>query len=203
MDFSSKEIIRELKKGNQHVFEQLFKTYYKMLCLEAKGYISVEYLVEEIVCDVFTRVWQNRENLFIQSSVRKYLIKSVHNKCIDYYRYVKSKKTNEQQDISEMKESYTLADLGEDPLEYIISQELENKITATIESLPEQYKKTFKLSRCSDLSYSEIAKEMNISVNSVKTNIKKALAKLREKLKDSFSGPFHLLLILLLTTLPL
>ena len=183
MDLSSEEIVRELKKGNRRVFEQLFRTYYRMLCLEVKGYISAKHLVEEIVCDVFTKVWQNRENIFIQTSIRNYLVKSVHNKCIDYYRYIKSQNTSEY-DISDMQESYTLADLGEDPLDYMISREFENKVTEAIESLPEQYKKTFKLSRYSNLSYSEIAKEMHISVNSVKTNIKKALAKLRDKLKD-------------------
>ncbi|MBN2349191.1 MAG: RNA polymerase sigma-70 factor [Bacteroidales bacterium] len=195
MNLSSEEIIQELKKGNRLIFEQVFRRYYKMLCLEAKGYISAEYLVEEIVCDVFTKIWQNRESLYIQSSLKNYLIKSVHNKCIDYYRYLKTH-NNDEQRISEIHDHYTLADLDEDPLDYIITQELEEKIKGAIESLPEQYKKAFKLSRFNNLSYSEIAVEMNISVNSVKTNIKNALVKLREKLKDTLSGSFHLVLII-------
>ncbi len=186
MNISGKEIILELKKGNREAFEQVFREYYNMLCLEAKGYIHADHLVEEIVCDVFTKIWLNREKLFIKTSLKNYLIKSVHNNCIDYYRHQKFQDKWNHKGDSETTESYTLADLGENPLDYMISQELENRIKDAIESLPEQYKKTFKLSRFSDLSYAEIATEMNISVNSVKTNVKNALAKLRETLKDIF-----------------
>jgi RNA polymerase sigma-70 factor, ECF subfamily len=186
MNFSDEEIIQELKKSNREAFEQVFREYYNMLCLEAKGYIHADHLVEEIVCDVFTKIWLNRERLLIKASLKNYLIKSVHNNCIDYYRHQKFQDKWNHKGKSETTESYTLADLGEDPLDYMISQELENRISAAIESLPEQYKRAFKLSRFNDLSYAEIATEMNISVNSVKTNIKKALVKLRETLKDIF-----------------
>ena len=186
MSFCGEEIIKELKKGNSEAFEQIFREYYKILCLEAKGYIHANHLVEEIVCDVFTKIWLNREKLNIKTSLKKYLIRSVHNNCIDYYRHQKYQDQWEHKDNSETAEGYTLADLGENPLDYIITQELEDCIADAIETLPEQYKKTFKLSRFNDLTYEEIATEMNISVNSVKTNIKNALAKLRDKLKDFF-----------------
>ena len=183
MNFSREEIIKELKKGNREAFEQIFREYYKLLCLEAKGYIHADHLVEEIVCDVFTKIWLNREKLSIQTSLKKYLIRSVHNNCIDYYRHQKFQ-DKEEKNINSPTEGYTLADLGENPLDYMITQEMENQILEAIESLPEQYKKTFKLSRFKDLTYGEIATEMGVSVNTVKTNIKNALAKLREILKD-------------------
>ena len=183
MKNSNQEIIQELKKGNRETFEQVFREYYNMLCYEAKGYIKADHLVEEIVCDVFTKIWLNRDKLSIQTSLRRYLIRAVHNNCIDYYRHQKLQQKGKQE-IDDISERATLVDLGEDPMDYLISQELENHVAEAIESLPDQYRKTFKLSRFNDLSYAEIASEMNISVNTVKTNIKKALSKLRDLLKD-------------------
>src|SRR5512145_2957109 len=171
MDTSNQEIIRELKAGNHLVFEQIFKKYYTTLCFEARGYIGANHLVEEIVCDVFTKIWLNREAIQIKTSLREYLIKAVHNNCIDYYRHLKAQDKLKQGFGEKQEEWATLYDIGENPLDYIITQELEDQIAEAIETLPEQYKKTFKLSRFNDLTYDEIAVEMGISVNTVKTNI--------------------------------
>lgn len=184
MNFTNEEIVRELKTGNHLVFEQVFKKYYATLCFEARGYLGAKHLVEEVVCDVFTRVWQNREALYIKTSLREYLIKAVHNTCIDYYRHLKAQDRLKQGFEQNQDVAITLKDIGENPLDYMLSQELEVRINKAIESLPEQYKKTFTLSRFYDLTYDEIAAEMGISVNSVKTNIKNALSKLRESLGE-------------------
>jgi RNA polymerase sigma-70 factor, ECF subfamily len=185
MNSSEEEIIYELKAGNRKIFEQIFRKYYPMLCYEARENFKADYLAEEIVCDVFTKIWENRDSLKIQTSLREYLVKSVYNRCIDYYRFQKTQEKLKLE-IDETQKKIILYDLGEDPLEYIITQELEDRIYSAIESLPVQYRKAFELSRFSDFTYDEIASEMGISVNSVKTNIKNALAKLREKLSDLF-----------------
>lgn len=184
MDLLSNDSIRGLRAGDQKVFEQIFKKYYALLCYEARGYIKSYSLVEEIVCDVFTRIWQNRESLVITTSLRDYLVKSVHNNCIDYYRQLKRHEKLVAGSEESERIQYTLTDLGESPLDYILTQELELRINKVIESLPPQYKKAFKLSRFSDLTYLEIAEEMQISVNSVKTNIKNALSFIRKELSD-------------------
>lgn len=187
MNFSNEETIHELKAGNHLVFEQVFKKYYATLCFEARGYLGEKHLVEEVVCDVFTRVWQNRETLYIKTSLREYLVKAVHNTCIDYYRHLKAQEKLKQGFEQKQEIPITLKDIGENPLDYILTQELEVRIIKAIESLPDQYKKTFTLSRFHDLTYDEIAAEMGISVNSVKTNIKNALSKLRESLGEFLS----------------
>jgi RNA polymerase sigma-70 factor, ECF subfamily len=184
MNLSVENVIDELKSGNQRVFEEIFKKYYSLLCYEARGYIQSNDLIEEIVCDIFTRIWQNREKLTIRNSLREYLIKAVHNNCIDYYRQLKRQDNLKANFEAKEQLFYTLTDLGETPLDYILTQELEEKIQIAIESLPPQYKETFKLSRFHDLTYEEIATKMQISINSVKTNIKNALAILRKELNN-------------------
>lgn len=194
MGFTDKDILKELNSGNREVFDMIFKKYYTLLCFEARGYIKSENLIEEIVCDVFIRVWINRGALNIKVSLRDYLVKSVQNNCIDYYRQLKGQESVLISPENKEKTILTLVDLGENPLEYMLTKELEERINTLIELLPPQYQKAFKLSRFYDKTYEEIASEMHISINSVKTNIKNALAFLRHELKGFFLLIFSLFL---------
>ena len=72
--------------------------------------------------------------------------------------------------------------LDENPLEYLISQEDESRITAAISELPQRYQETLKLRSFEKLKYSEIAQKMDISVNTVKSNLREAILILRKKL---------------------
>ena len=165
-------------------FEQLFRQYYPILCRIAHGYVRERMVVEEIVNDVFVKFWNNRSQTIIHSSLKDYLFKSTQNACIDYLRANRKRR----QDTSYIDEQEivcaTLADLGENPLDYIISTETRERIMKAIEELPERYRLTFKLSRIDELSYDEIAETMSISKNTVKSNLRDAMAILREKLKD-------------------
>ncbi|HEY4787604.1 MAG TPA: RNA polymerase sigma-70 factor [Bacteroidales bacterium] len=183
-DIINDELIRELKSGNQHAFDTIFKKYYTFLCIEARGYFKNHQLTEEIVCDVFTKLWQNREYLDIELSLREYLIKAVHNNCISYYRMQKVQEKLKHEVDENQKKAYSLMDISENPLEYTIMNEFEKHINEAIESLPTRYKQAFKLSRFDQMTYEEIAVEMGISINGVKMNMKKALEFLREKLSD-------------------
>ncbi len=177
------QLIKDLKAGNTIAFDTIFKKYYQLLCIETRGYFRNNYLAEEIVCDVFTKIWQNRQELTITTSLRGYLVKAIHNKCIDYCRNQKIREKVSNYIGDNQQKAFTLTDIGQNPLEYIISTELENNLMEAIELLPPRYKQAFMLSRFQDKTYEEIAIEMSISINGVKMNIKKALEHLRERLK--------------------
>lgn len=172
--------ISELHKGDHKAFERIFKEYYVILCYEARSYISEKYIIEELVGDVFRWLWENRETLAITTSVRAYLIKAIHNACLAYLRQHIPKQV-ELEDSASMN---TLFALGESPLDYILSKELIERINKAVSELPAQYKRVFELSRYQNLSYNEISVEMGVSVNTVKLYQKKALARLRQELKD-------------------
>ncbi|NWJ53097.1 MAG: RNA polymerase sigma-70 factor [Bacteroidetes bacterium] len=182
--FSIDEINDALSTGNSAIFEKVFKKYYVMLCYEANEYVKDSYLAEEIVDDVFCKIWENRSTIAIKTSFREYLIQSVHYKSISYLRKGKNEKDLVDWIEENKTERYNLISLGETPLDYIISEELEEKIDSAIDLLPDQYRKAFVLSRRESLKYEEIAEKMDISVNTVKLYIKKALSSLREDLKD-------------------
>lgn len=175
-------LIKELKAGSQDAFDTIFKSFYKLLCREARGFFRNDSLVEEIVSDVFVKLWNNRNEFELRGSLKDYLVKAVYNTCITYYRALKVQERLKSEVDELQKRRYALLDLGQNPLEYIITSELEEKVNEAVESLPPRYKEAFKLSRYQNLKYEEIALEMGISVNGVKINIKKALEHLREKL---------------------
>ena len=177
---SDEKILREMYEGNHKALEQLFQLYYVLLCYEARKYIPEKYIVEELVNDVFLRLWENRETLSITSSLRGYLIRSIHNACLSHLR-------KNQVQIAELSDDCTgnsLLSIGESPLDYILSKELIEQIDNAIAELPPQYKRVFLLSRYEDKTYMEIADELNISVNTVKLYLKKALSKLRDNLYE-------------------
>ena len=184
MNKEDTELIYALKAGNQEAFDKIFRKYYTVLCIEAKGYSRNNFLIEEIVCDIFTKLWVNRQRITINTTLKDYLIKAVHNNCINYYRMKKVQDKLKEEVDGDFKRAYSLTDLGQNPLDYMITDEIQNQIINAVESLPPRYKEAFKLSRFNDMTYEEIAREMNISVNGVKLNIKKALEHLRQKLHN-------------------
>jgi RNA polymerase sigma-70 factor (ECF subfamily) len=169
---------------NKADFELLFKQYYPVLCSIARGYVRDRMVIEEIVDDVFVKFWNYRSHIVIHGSVKDYLFKSTRNACVDYLRanqkYQRQTEfIDEQQIVCD-----TLADLGEDPLDYMITNETGQRIMQAIDELPERYRLTFRLCRIDELSYDEVAEIMSISKNTVKSNLRDAMAILRKKLSD-------------------
>ena len=169
---------------NKTEFEQLFRQYYLTLCNIARGYVRDRMVIEELVNDVFVKFWSCRSEIVIHSSLKDYLCKSTRNACIDYLRA--NRKYHEQTSYIDEQQIVctTLADLCEDPLDYLISHETEQRIMQAIDELPERYRLTFKLNRIDELSYDEVAEIMSISKNTVKSNLRDALSILRKKLQD-------------------
>ena len=165
-------------------FEKLFFQYYSVLCRIAHGYVYSSAVVEEIVSDVFVRLWNNRSTIIITSSIKDYLFKSVQNSCIDNLRAEKKQRQQTTYIDDNEISCTTLADLGENPLDYLVSNETEQRILKAIDELPERYQQTFKLRIFDELSYEEIAAKMGVTKNTVKSNLREARLELREKLKD-------------------
>lgn len=171
----------ELQQGNHKAFEALFRKYYVLLCYEARSYITEKYIIEELVGDVFSWLWENRETLVITTSIRAYLVRAVHNACLSYLR--RNQPKHVELNDNEIERS-TLFSLDESPLDYVLSKELIERVSKAVQELPPQYKRVFELSRYKNLTYAEISEEMGVSINAVKLYQKKALAQLRQVLKD-------------------
>jgi RNA polymerase sigma-70 factor (family 1) len=171
------EILAGIKKGDEKAFDYLFNIYYDDLCNYAVTIIKDGDLSEDIVQNIMADLWINRQKVSIHSSLRSYLFRSVYNASIDHLRHIRSREKFLSDSVFEDSSSF------ESTVEY---QELTKRINDVIETLPEQCKVIFRLSRFENLKYREIAQKLNISENTVDTQIRRALKKLRESLNDFF-----------------
>ncbi len=177
--------VQKIRNGDIDFFKELFEEYYSDLCVLAKEYVKDDTQAEEIVGDLFYNLWEKRKELDIHTSVKIYLIRAVQNRCISYLRRLNTElKIKEKIAIEHNNSLMYLPQKESQPIVRLFSNELEEKLKKEISELPEQCRKIFELSRFEDKSYNEIAEELNITINTVKTQIKIALKRLRENLKE-------------------
>jgi len=182
MELSNQELINSIKKGEIAAFEELYKRHYTFLCLIAEHIVRNPSDAEEIVSDVFVKVWNIKEKIDITTSIKAYLIKAVYNTSINYMLRFKSEKkltdsfSNSDYELLAWDNNYPLGQLYENEILDILDK--------GISELPEGCRQIFLLSRAEDLKYSDIAGRLGISINTVKTQMKIALRRLHENLKD-------------------
>lgn len=163
-------------------FERCYTEYYPMLCMIAYEYTRDKVLAEEMVGDTFLALWEKRELLEITTSVKNYLIKSTQNTCLQYIR----KKKVQTRHIADETEWEHIPWSDNYPLGQLFEKELSDKIAKAIEALPPKCREVFLLSRIDEMSYSQIAEALQISENTVKTQLKTALSRIRNTLSDYF-----------------
>jgi len=159
-------------------FEILFREYFTGLCYFARKYTGDLDTAKEIVHGVFLRIWENRSEFDWDKPAKSYLFTSVYNRSLNYIR-------DNSRFISQ--EGATALNLTADESVYsdtLETAELESRIKLALQRLPEKCREVFELSRFEEKKYAEIAKQLDISVKTVETQMSKALHILREELKD-------------------
>ena len=170
------EIIRRIRQGDKAEFESLFRSSYVSLVRYAKSIIKDHDSAEEIVQDLFFRLWQNRERINIESSLNGYLFRAVHNKCLHYINHLKIVGQHAQETAA----GQTMK--VEDPVDIIKYKELQEKINMILERLPDRCSLIFCLNRFDGLKYNEIAEKLSVSVKTVEANMGRALKEFRKEL---------------------
>lgn len=169
-------ILRLIKEGDRLAFRHLFETYFTPLCRFMHLYISEKTVVEELALDLFMHIWENRQTLQIQVSLKAYLFQAARNRCLNELR--KQKNTVSLDEISD-----EIIDAGVYSLE---ETELQNLIQEAVLALPDKCREVFDLSRNESLSNREIADRMNISVKTVEAQITKALKRIKSFLGEAY-----------------
>jgi len=83
------ELLDRLKKNDEKAFEEIFRCYFISLHCYAKFYTGDSQLAEDLVHDVFFKIWETRDKINVHTSIKAYLYRSVHNNCIQYLRHLK------------------------------------------------------------------------------------------------------------------
>lgn len=167
------ELTPAIRAGDPGAFQMLYFRYAQRLFPFLWRRTGTRETAEDLVQEVFIRLWRSRENLDPEKSIQAYLYRTAHHLAIDHLR----KKIREVETASHLPEP-RCAELRETAFEE------RERIRKAIDALPENQRLVFCLSRDEGLKYTEIARVMNISIKTVETHMNKALKKLRKSLRD-------------------
>jgi len=174
---SDNEIIRRIRQGDVKQFESLFRSSYVSLVRYAKSFVRDHDTAEEIVQDLFFRLWTDRNKIRIDTSLNGYLFRAVHNKCLHLLEHKKVIEKHEREIIQGQAENI------DNTSEMVRYNELQSAIARVLERLPERCGRIFCMNRFEGLKYNEIADKLAISVKTVEADMGKALKEFRKALK--------------------
>ncbi|MGF1586927.1 MAG: RNA polymerase sigma factor [Bacteroidales bacterium] len=176
-------LFRQIRDGDERSFELLFKKYYAGLSSYAMAFVKCDDLARELAHETFIKIWKRRDSINIKSSFKSYIYRSLHNNCINFL-----KKSRQLSNLNETAKAEILKQheinmqcFDQENFDRLLSDDFDNVFTRGLNALPDQCKEIFILCRDDKLSYQEVASRLGISVNTVKTQMKRALAKLREQ----------------------
>jgi RNA polymerase sigma-70 factor (ECF subfamily) len=163
----------------EDLFEQVFRSHFKSLHAYACTIMRDVEPAEEIVQNVFLKLWEKKAEITIRENTSAYLYRAVHNESLNYLRHRKVRSAYQSYAMRQHQQTEQ-----EKPAEKVIMGELEKKLEAALRELPEQCRTIFQLSRFEDLKYKEIADKLDLSVKTIENQMGKALRLLRLKLVD-------------------
>jgi len=180
-------LIEKLRNDDKYAFTVIFTKYYQDLVRFSFRFTKNSDASEELVQELFVKLWEERKLLTFHTSLKSYLLKSAQNRSIDWLRHLNIKKKY----ASEILDNPILSE--NDIENYILHSELESNLFRALNKIPAPNAEVFRMSRNESLNYNEIAQKLDVSVRTVEVRMAKALSLLREELID-----FLLLTIIIL-----
>ena len=165
-------------------FKALFERYYTPLYRFTTRFIRDAQNADNLVQDLFVKLWTQRENLHINSNLKSYLYISLKNSALNY---IKSQNST----VADKAELLLQPEKTQNPEEGYINSEMHQAVHDAIDKLPVKCRQIYLMKNYDNLKYIEIAEIMGISVNTVKTQLKRALQSLHKSLAHLFTLLFR------------
>lgn len=157
--------------NDEEVFKEIVSTYYAQLCAFSVQYTDAIQVSEDLVQDVLLRFWEEKKYRLATDSLRAYIFKAVRNASIDYIR------KNKMQIFTDLEEA---AYLTEEEISEIELQSQQQALHKLLDRLPVQERRVILAIVVDNKKYKDVAYEMGISVNTVKTHLSRAMKYLRK-----------------------
>lgn len=182
--YQADALFRQVTEDNAYpAFRQLFSLYYEPLCRYATRFVHSSEVAEEIVADVFVKLWKNRAQIQLYASFHAYCHRAVKNQSLDY---LKSSRRFDASHSELTDAHHALTACGDSPEQGVIGQEFDACLNNAIASLPRQGQLIYRMSRDQGLKYREIAGQLGISIRTVETHMGRTVQTLRTQLQEYY-----------------
>lgn len=168
------EVFSKIKNGDQGAFEQVFRMFYMPLCDYAVMILGDQAEAEDVVQDLFTYLWKSRQEIRVQESVKSYLFTSVRFRALNVLKH-KMIERKHGASLMAFIEDLQNSDYSEEEMQRV------EQIKEVLQTLPAQCRTVFTMSCLDGKKYKEIADELGISVNTVKSHVMKAYRDIRAR----------------------
>ena len=175
-DFLDEDDIQGLRKRDPKVYEIVFKKYYPKLVVFVCRQVGDQDVAKDVVQDIFFKLFENSYSLPDGFNLKSWLYKVARNATVDYLRHL--------QVVDHHKFLMGEAMLVSEEMDEEIDEDVYNRVNRAIESLPEQCRLIIKLNVIEGKKYLEIAEELDISINTIRTQVSRGYKKLREILSS-------------------
>lgn len=169
--------------NDQQAFQQLFKHYYTGLFQFAASIVKVKEVAEEIVEDVFVKLWKRRTTLPDINNLKIYLYVSVKNLCLNYINRQGKQPTMDMDQLD-----VVCSEIVPNPEDLMVASELLQMVNKAIRELPPKCRIVYKLVKEDGLQYKEVAEILNISPRTVENHIALAIKKITGAVDVDFSS---------------
>jgi RNA polymerase sigma-70 factor (ECF subfamily) len=170
--------IKALKEGSVDAFDLCFRRFYAPLIAFARSKTNAKEIAEEIVQNVFAELWERRETIPLKTEIKQYLFSVVKNDCYDFARHQKVEQRYLDYLSKHQDESFEFFDT-------LVDEDFQKLINEVYNSLPEQCRNIFYMSRLEEMSYKDISIKLGISIKTVENQVGKALKLVRQHLDKS------------------
>ena len=177
MKHLSNSILKEFRNGDNHAFKKIYEHFFDALYLFGMKYIPTQSIMEDILQETFIKAWEKRAYFFHELALKAYLYKSLKNLCLNY---IKRKAVREK---FERRQNHNLYDENTF-FRNVIEEEVNRHIADAVKELPESARIIYLLS-LNGLKNKDIAEDLAITINTVKTQKQRAVRYLKEKLKKN------------------
>lgn len=177
LESSDSDLLQYLAKGHDEALKILFDRYFATIMRQAFTMTRDQSLAEELSQDIFIYIWESRQKLNIQSSLKGYLIQSIKYRCYTHFRKL------HQSQLEVLGTADEHHDHGVRTESEMETKDLENTLSLGISRLPEKTRAVFLMSREDELSYADIAERLDITIKTVEYHMGNALKYLRKFLE--------------------
>ena len=181
-----KQLLNQLREGDEKAFKKIYDAYFNILFTYAHNLLEKSFIAEDVIEDVFLKLWEQREVIRIKGPLLNYLFASVKNACLDQIKSAKVRQNYRERVLKKalLDDNFAFHKIiNADPLQ---EKELKIAIKKSVRNLPADYRKVFKMSRYYNMTNKEIAAKLGISSHTVGKYLNLALLRLKNSLKEFF-----------------